>query len=187
MHIYAFKENKETAMSYRKQNSKFSGSVFYTTLEGDFINGWIYKEGKIIKSTGKAKLANAKLMCEITEIDVFERYCEITSAGQERCGAWQFIYTHTSSYCSYVPDDQPGGGVSTQSTYIKRTDSIIDLLTDYPCASALLTQLPDMTATTKSILNGIFKDNSDVHITYQVNKSLPWDTDGEAVCANNGG
>ena len=37
-------------MSYLKRDNKFEGMVYYHNMKGEFVNGWVYKEGKVVAS-----------------------------------------------------------------------------------------------------------------------------------------
>lgn len=81
-------------------------------MEGEYINGWAYKQGKIISKTRPIKSSNvARMMeerCTTTIIDWYERDCTYYYNGNVTCTEW--IYTHSTSYTVCEEDDGNGGG-----------------------------------------------------------------------------
>ncbi|MEO6837662.1 MAG: hypothetical protein ABI261_02930 [Ginsengibacter sp.] len=54
MHIVSDNGMADSTNTYPKRNTHFSGFIFYTNLDGSFINGWKYADGKItLQSTSK--------------------------------------------------------------------------------------------------------------------------------------
>ena len=112
MHIVALQDESLQSVNYTKR-SNFSGTIFYTDLEGGLINGWVYETGKIKasmlnKSEGGVKRAALPEEDCITIItDWYERDCIYYSNGSEQCTEW--MYTH-STYQTICPVNNGGGG-----------------------------------------------------------------------------
>ena len=37
-------------MSYLKRDNKFDGMIYYHNMRGEFVNGWLYKDGKVVST-----------------------------------------------------------------------------------------------------------------------------------------
>jgi hypothetical protein len=48
MHVVS-KNSTGEEVSYKPMNSHFSGFIFFTSLEGNYINGWQYENGTIVR------------------------------------------------------------------------------------------------------------------------------------------
>lgn len=108
--------------------SDFSGTVIFTTMEGSFLNGWIYDKGKIISVISKKYENTSSRMelpedCTIIQIDWYEQTCTTYPNNTEVCSGW--IYTHTSYQTVCTSDGSgdgggPGGG-NTECSYTNAT------------------------------------------------------------------
>ncbi len=95
----------------------FNGEIFFTDLYGEFINGWIYKNGKVIagskelntrKSVARAPLPGN---CETRELKWYERTCTFYNDNSVECTSWQYVGSTYQTYCT----DESSGGVSPSS------------------------------------------------------------------------
>ncbi|MBA9076694.1 hypothetical protein [Rufibacter quisquiliarum] len=50
MHAYSTTGVELTKIEYKTKPKDFSGLIFYTTLEGVFVNGYSYEKGKLVAS-----------------------------------------------------------------------------------------------------------------------------------------
>ncbi|QKJ31385.1 hypothetical protein HQ865_16980 [Mucilaginibacter mali] len=119
MHIHGKPGVNAANVHYMDVPQTFSGNIFYTGLQGGFINGYVYKNGKIIlASSGKSNTvkpsgpqiltAAAPGECETIEIGWYMQVCYYTSSDVlTGCDDWIYLYSTFETYC--VPG-QPGGG-----------------------------------------------------------------------------
>ncbi|TXJ28249.1 MAG: hypothetical protein E6Q24_05570 [Chitinophagaceae bacterium] len=140
MHIVAALGSDVQKQSYTKRDN-FSGIIFYTNLEGEYMNGWAYKNGKVIAKTAPKKASEvARMMeerCTTTIIDWYERECTYYYSGNVTCTEW--TYTH-STYYTVCEEDDGGGGGGGGGGYGPSDDAVqdvINLLTD-PCKNSAL-------------------------------------------------
>ena len=102
-------------ITYLSRDSDFDGYIFFYTLDGQLINGWLYKEGKV---TGSINLSGDEKRTKIGQAMVVE----VTV-----CGAYVVEYggesssgvdCHTYTEVAYVYSDTgysfSGSGVNTQ-------------------------------------------------------------------------
>lgn len=75
-------------MSYLKRDKDFSGLVFYHNLQGEFVNGWKYKDGVIVS--------------EIAFTDMDEADFILTRSGTN-CPSGIIIYQVEQCYYTYSP------------------------------------------------------------------------------------
>ncbi|MBN8865554.1 MAG: hypothetical protein J0H92_19420 [Sphingobacteriales bacterium] len=114
MHLTAGSEVNLQNINYGRRTN-LSGTVLFTTMEGEFLNGWVYENGKI-KSSIKNKTENtASRMelpddCRTIQIDWYEQTCTTYPNNTEICSGW--VYTH-SSYQTVCTSDGSGGGGGT--------------------------------------------------------------------------
>jgi hypothetical protein len=118
MHVFSNSGTEEKTITYSKRNGGFSGTIFFTDTEGNFVNGWQYEKGKITgKSNKEMTLSNpaGKSLppgeggtCQTTEILWFERDCIEYYNGNYECGAWRYLYSTYQTYC--IPTGSGGGG-----------------------------------------------------------------------------
>lgn len=109
MNVYSFAGNIDESINYLKQSDSFSGNIFFTDLNGEFINGWIYEKGKVIKKNKKietntgARLApvseDGSGSCQTVQTYWYERTCYFYSDGSEQCTDWIYVGTTSTTYC----------------------------------------------------------------------------------------
>lgn len=107
-------------ISYKSENSHFTGYVFFTTLRGEFINGWAYRDGKIVRqssgepSAGKAKAPtegdNGGEKCYVIVTTWYIRDCIEYYNGYTTCGEWNYLETTYQNYCLYTGGGGGSGG-----------------------------------------------------------------------------
>lgn len=111
-----------------KNRLNFSGTVVFTTMEGVFLNGWVYDKGKIKSMISKKKENTANRMelpedCTTIQIDWFEQTCTTYPNNTEICSGW--VYTHTSYQTVCTSDGSGGGGGvgggTSECSYTKAT------------------------------------------------------------------
>jgi len=120
MHTFSTSGVADETISYTSRPLKFSGYVFFTSLTGEFINGWLYQNGKIVKQSKGGALPDndaAKALppiddggqsCTTYETSWYERDCVEYYDGHRECGDWIYLYSTYQTYCS-------GGGGGTGS------------------------------------------------------------------------
>jgi hypothetical protein len=120
MHVFSKSGTVDKDISYSKRNKDFTGNIFFTDLDGEFVNGWQYESGKIIRKGDKEVSSNnvsAKLPtpgdggeCQILEIIWYERDCQEVAynSGVYTCGPWQYLSATYVTYC--LPTGGGGGG-----------------------------------------------------------------------------
>lgn len=127
MHIVSDNGTEELSITYNKRSSHFSGFIFYTDIEGHFINGWKYENGKITRKSSKGAGMKKKtgkrvgtgpavaLMappdappvdCSTYTITVYIRDCEYYPSGEKNCTPWRIEDQYEQTYCT-------GGGGSS--------------------------------------------------------------------------
>jgi hypothetical protein len=119
MHVFSNSGTEDKNITYSKGKQDFTGTIFFTDLDGNFVNGWQYEKGKIIRKGDKEVSSNnlsTKLPtpgegeCQILEILWYERDCqEVTyNSGVYTCGPWQYLSATYVTYC--LPTGGGGGG-----------------------------------------------------------------------------
>jgi hypothetical protein len=98
--------------SYCNVDKDFDGFVFFTDLEGRFVNGWQYQAGDIIRSSktdGKSKKSNSSLIgafvqpvdeCGWVQFDTYQRTCFYENDILTGCTEWQFMYSELQYFCN---------------------------------------------------------------------------------------
>lgn len=94
-------------------------------MDGEFINGWIYEEGKIIKKSRKNNSRpNGRVMLPVDPQEYvtyvttwYERYCNIHHDGSQTCSEWHYLYQTSVTYCP-VNNEVGGGGVEYVTTTV---------------------------------------------------------------------
>ncbi len=115
MHIFSSDQKPDLTISYSKISKSFNGNIFYTDLYGNFINGYVYENGKIIK---KSKLQPSTFLttpprdpimdqCINNGVDFYKRSCDVYADGSLECGPWEYIGTVPIVNCT---DITSGGG-----------------------------------------------------------------------------
>jgi hypothetical protein len=124
MSLIAGKINQDFRNMHYKKLSDFTGSVHYYSLNGAFINGWTYSDGKV---ANKIKALSAKLMtqmslspekltqtvgCPITEIERYQTICSMGDGHTDMECVRRLIGTdHQFNDCKGdSSEDDEGGG-----------------------------------------------------------------------------
>ncbi len=149
MHLFSTSSKIDESITYFNRDKQFSGHVFFTDLKGNFINGWIYENGKIIKASKKILLTNnivfksnsirttlANDVCSTYEISWYERDCVEYYSGNVVCGPWNYIGSTFQTYC--VSDGGGGGG---GGGYQPPVDPVTDPCSDAQSAANVVTSL----------------------------------------------
>jgi hypothetical protein len=120
MHVFSNSGTEEKNITYSKGKENFTGTVFFTDLDGNFVNGWQYEKGKVTgKSNGEVKPSgvSSKILppgeggtCQTTEVLWFERDCVEYYNGNYQCGPWTYLYS--TYYTTCIPTGSGGGGGS---------------------------------------------------------------------------
>jgi hypothetical protein len=118
MHVFSNSGAEEKNITYSKGKKDFTGTIFFTDLDGNFVNGWQYEKGKITgKSNKEMTLSNpaGKSLppgeggtCQTTEVLWFERDCVEYYNGNYQCGQWTYLYS--TYYTTCIPSGSGGGG-----------------------------------------------------------------------------
>lgn len=122
MHIHGNPGVNAANVHYMNVPQTFSGNIFYTSLQGASINGYIYKSGKIIlSSSGKSnttKPAGPQILdlapgeCQTITSYWYEQTCYYTPDDNLiGCTAWQYTHTTIETYCAPSGGNDGGGGV----------------------------------------------------------------------------
>lgn len=104
---------------YLKRENDFSGSVMYFNLNNKFVNGWVYKSGKIISKLIPAPLTSSSNVRGLYKVSSSYEYYTI-----ETCyyyytivngirGATVFNGCKSTNYVELVVDESPFDGNST--------------------------------------------------------------------------
>jgi hypothetical protein len=110
--------DKVSDISYKSKNSTFTGYVFFTTLIGEFINGWKYEGGKITAQStvstatplSKMQAPGEREVCYTVTTNWYYRDCIEYYNGTTTCGSWNYIETTYETYC--YTTGSGGGGVT---------------------------------------------------------------------------
>lgn len=105
MHIYSSTGSGSEKISYGKTDD-FSGMIFFTDIDGNFINGWKYENGKV---TGKCKSmagarSNYRLAtsdeCTTYTIYILIRTCTYDRFGTATyCTPWEVLFSYQENTC----------------------------------------------------------------------------------------
>lgn len=122
MNIYTTSGNDASGVTYSKKGNHFSGYIFFTDVNGEFINGWQYEDGRIIKQSKKTLSSSntaSKAMppiddddCETYETRWYEQDCEYYTDGSSECTDWFYIGSTYETYCT-----GGGGGGGSDGGY----------------------------------------------------------------------
>ncbi len=121
MHIFSKSGLEDKNVTYSKIPAKFTGNIFFTDLEGTFINGWQYEDGKIVRKSNKEiNAANpaGKVLppdeggCQTVEVFWYARDCQEVAynSGVYTCGPWQYTGSTYETYCTSPAGGGGGGG-----------------------------------------------------------------------------
>jgi len=204
MHIVSDNGNSDNISSYGKINKNFSGFVFFTNLDGTFINGYKYEKGKITGKTSKSsglKKTSKRIgltgalsveappdpgICTTVTVTLYTRTCTYYPNGEVNCTAWHEEDSWDETSCTGGSSGGGTGGTGGGNSYIQynqqapnplnNNQDIIDSLKNHPCAQEILKQLPSLNQEVDSILQKIFGANEDVNLTFSVDNSLTKDS-----------
>ena len=127
MHVVSDDGISDSTNTYSKRNEHFTGFIFFTNLDGSFINGWKYENGKITmgsnRKTKQSKISKRINMndalsltapidpgpvdCTTYTVVYEERYC-IGDSG-DNCTPWMVVGEDDYTYCT---GGGGGGGTS---------------------------------------------------------------------------
>lgn len=117
MHVIDSSGKTNKAITYSNRSSDFTGEIFFTDLSGKFINGWLYKAGKIVKKSNQiaAPVKNALVNpddedCETIETRWYEQWCDHYTNGDVECSPWEYIGSTFRTYCESGGGGGGGGG-----------------------------------------------------------------------------
>lgn len=117
MHIYS-DDGVKRDFPYGKPPKDFTGTIFYTDLQGKFLLGWKFENGKIAKKSTKSvdndcatclvvDDGTTTTTCDTYTTDWYERQCTEWSNSTYTCGEWQYIGSTSVTYCNTT---STGGG-----------------------------------------------------------------------------
>lgn len=110
------------SVHYMDLPANFSGNIFYTTIQGAFMGGYIYKNGKITKRSvnggNTAKPAGPQILqayvgddgCQNVDMGWFLYTCYYTGNDELIGCDKQLLFTTTYTYCSDPNNDPNHGG-----------------------------------------------------------------------------
>jgi len=118
MNTYSRNERNRGKNGYMQVSKDFDGFVFFTDLDGYFVNGWEYQNGGIIRSTKIAKSEVPEhdtkgafiapvLDCGWIEVQTYQRTCLYDNGVIVDCTQWEYI---GSEYYYFCPNTGGGGG-----------------------------------------------------------------------------
>lgn len=117
MQVHGDNGNSIDNVHYMDIPESFSGNIFYTTLQGIFLSGFIYEKGHItFASSNKSstKPQGPKILqvnadgCEEVTINWYSQTCYYTNEDVLiECSPWTYDHTDVVTYC---PDPNPPGG-----------------------------------------------------------------------------
>lgn len=106
MHIYSDDGKPMHDITYTRRDKNFTGHIFFTDMGEEFVNGWQYKNGKIVKRSGKSagnghvsRMVEPDEGCSEIEFRVYKRTC-FYDGGDETCTSWEYQYSFYGPYCS---------------------------------------------------------------------------------------
>jgi len=181
MHIIPFNGSSTVGVQYNNRSVYFSGFVFYTTIDGIFLNGWEYEKGKVVKARKKlvrhsylqiAPLENEE--CQESTINTYRRFCVNYSDGSQECGPWILTNTVLTNNCS---SNGSGGlsGDTFETTVYQINNNIQD-----SCLKAMVDDAisGNIRLSIMGLLNQVFQLNVDLDLSFY-EKSFSDSTDGE--------
>ncbi|WP_192821638.1 hypothetical protein [Rufibacter sp. LB8] len=119
MHAYSTTGSDIKSFSYKSRPKDFSGLVFYTSLQGELVNGYTYEKGKIIAALKQpAQESSARTSCsDFGYVEIWERTCTVNLEGPDYCGEPYYVGRESVPYCqTFQPEsldpafDLGGGG-----------------------------------------------------------------------------
>jgi hypothetical protein len=125
MNIFSESGKIPDNITYTDRDPHFTGNIFFTNLDKTFINGWHYKDGKIIKSSQGTKNPNQAAQrieldeCTTQEIRWYQRTCYYYTNGTSECTEWTYVGSTFETYCS---GGGSGGGGTTPTNQCNYTE-----------------------------------------------------------------
>lgn len=135
--------------SYLKRDEKFDGYIIYHDLDGNFANGWKYREGKITHlvtkdiTPSKAITRNGESGHEECEeyvsrvlVETCNEYCTVNEYGEDYCETTSCTYEWEErdrwTECVWIEDEDNEGGSSGGSSggYIPPVQTTLDQIYD---------------------------------------------------------
>lgn len=183
MHIYAEEGSSALDVTYEKKNNKFNGYVFYTDEDANFLKGWQYQKGKLVKSTTKQNTGTksrtvdpVEQECTTTVTYWFIRDCIEYPSGGVQCTAWENIGATYETYCT-----TGGGGGGEPETPVTPPEDPCTTAQNNNANAAMLVSQFDSIATP----NGIKVESAiGNHVTDSVERSI---SIGVKITASNSG
>lgn len=180
-----------TNIKYLKWSKDLSGSILYHNLDGKFINGWNFENGKInaiISSIPKksisSTLKSAKQSdCMAVTVTLYNQFCTDWYVNGEysytTCEDRTSEYEEYYLYCAYEPYEGSGGGNGGYAGD-EPNEPNADIRSDfsgYPCGEAALQALASSNTKICDILYNTFGFSANVNISF-LHSQLPPDVDG---------
>lgn len=119
--------------SYLTREKHFSGYIFYHDLRGNFVNGWKYVNGKIVRKCSQNG-SNTPLMrlkkadCVAVTVTLYNQFCtDWYTDGRynyTRCEDRVSEYEYYYLYCAYEPTEGNGGGGGYDGEYNPPTPTL---------------------------------------------------------------
>jgi len=138
--------------SYFTREKHFSGYIFFHDLTGNFINGWNYEKGKIVRKCSQNNGNNLPIVlkkadCIAVTVTLYNQFCtDWYHNGQynytnceDRVAEYEYYYL----YCSYEPSGGGSGGGYDGEYYPPTTPDPITLNTQLNTLFADGTTLTD--------------------------------------------
>lgn len=166
MNIFSNNASSAENISYRNRTS-FSGTVFFTTLSGEFVNGWLYENGKVIRKSGKKQTSvvareGAGDECYNYTVYTYQRVCTYWNDNSVSCSPWTIV---GSSYQEYCVGNGNGGYNPDVYVEIQLTPcDLADSLANNADFKAKFDSLKNMTTQTKEY-GYTYKNNSTAGLT----------------------
>ena len=118
---YNLKSNR-----YKKMAPDFSGTIFYTYLDGSFCYGWKFENGKITNAiktiTSSTEKRPIRSSCVTHYYAVYTCYCVYVSGIEPNCSDWTLSHYVSWNECvydgndgGYYDDGGGGGGVPSNT------------------------------------------------------------------------
>jgi len=168
-------------MSYLKRDNKFEGLIYYHNLKGEFVNGWVYKEGKVVATMeALSKKPDFELRsggCTTYYSITYVEQCWNTGNPESGTPTFSNCYTYIEDYYFYTicdySDGGGGGGYGEGDPFGDPT------LPDNPCISGIVgkskntNMLADKTIRNEmdTVLKGKLKDANEWAVSIGKNSS----------------
>ena len=182
-----------TTNTYLKRQRDFTGTVFYHTVTGEFVNGWRITDGKVVGTCTRLQGGNSEITLKSATKE--DCYCVTVTLYNQFCMDWyingRYSYTNCENrvaeyedyylYCSYEPSDGggSGGGDYEDDPNPASTNNIVGkYFAGHPCGQNALTAISNNCNTgLGKILYDVFGVSPNVNLTF-IPKAMASD-DGE--------